>query len=225
MGRDDQSKHRQKNRNLRRKNGKRGPYKVVLIVCEGAKTEPRYLRERCAEQRLATANVYVLPSALGTEPKQVVESARQLFLDGDRLMGIEPRQFDEVFVVFDRDDHNSYHDALTRAQSLDLKLRNSANQAVPFSAIASVPCFELWLLLHFENIQAPMHRDDVYRQLRMHLPGYEKGQTGHWMQTRDRLAVASERAAERAASTNAHDGREPYTGLHDLVDRLLHLKD
>lgn len=33
--------------------------------------------------------------------------------------------------------------------------------------IASVPSFELWLLLHFENIQPPLHRDDVMRRLRL----------------------------------------------------------
>jgi hypothetical protein len=54
--------------------------------------------------------------------------------------------------VFDRDDHASYFEALRAAESLDRKLKNDANQFIRFQAIASVPSFELWLLLHYEDI-------------------------------------------------------------------------
>ena len=54
-------------------------------------------------------------------------------------------------MVFDRDEHHSYHAALAQPQRRNGKLRNDNRMAVPVEAVASVPCFELWLLLHFEG--------------------------------------------------------------------------
>jgi RloB-like protein len=62
--------------------------------------------------------------------------------------GIRPGSFDQVYVVFDRDDHVSYHNALHMAQSLDGKFRNDSNERILFTAVPSIPSFELWLLLH-----------------------------------------------------------------------------
>jgi hypothetical protein len=44
--------------------------------------------------------------------------------------------------------------------------------------------------------------------------------------TRERLDVATARAeALLAAGHTAKDGTQPYTNMHDLLRRLLHLKD
>lgn len=225
MGKQNQPKHRQKSRNLKRHAAQRAPYKRVLIVCEGEKTEPHYFEEIRREHRLTTANVQVWPSALGTQPIQVVEYAEQLLREGDRCKGILPGAFDHVCVVFDRDDHATYHQALTKADALDGKLKNDSGERIPFQAIASVPCFELWLLLHFEDVLAPLHRNEVYDRLKVHLPGYDKGQGGYWTATRDRLEQAVSRAEARTAATTAYDGAESYTNVHQLVSLLTHLKD
>ncbi|MCZ7560471.1 MAG: RloB family protein [Burkholderiaceae bacterium] len=224
MGKDDQPKHRQHARDLRRRAATRAPIDRLLIVCEGAKSEPLYFNEIRVQCRLPTANVQVLPGALGTQPLQIVQYAETLLRHGDRAHGIEPRSFDRVFVVFDRDEHPTYSRALDKAAALDRKIRNDERRPVPFTAIASVPCFELWLLLHFEDVHAPIDRAAAYERLRVHLPGYEKGGGGCWPATRDRLSEATDRARARARVTNAYDGNEPFTGLHELVDVLVHLK-
>lgn len=225
MGQQNQPKHRQKARDLKRRAAQRAPYKRILIVCEGEKTEPHYFGEIRQEHRLATANVQVWPSAFGTQPLQVVEYAEQMFREGDRRKGIPPKAFDHVCAVFDRDDHVTYHQALAKADSLNYKLKNDSGERVPFQAIASVPCFELWLLLHFEDIHAPIHRDEIYARLTHHLPEYDKGQRGYWAATKDRLERAVARAEIRAAATTPYDGTEPYTGVHKLILLLVHLKD
>lgn len=225
MGKDNQPKHRQHARDLKRRDAMRAPFERILIVCEGEKTEPNYIGEIRSELRLATANVQIWPSALGTRPIQVVEYAEELFRNGERAKGIEPGAFDRVIAVFDRDDHDTYHQALGKAESLDGKLKNDAGDRIPFQAIASVPCFELWLLLHFEDVHAPIHRNEVYQRLKVHLPEYEKGQSGYWLMCKDCLEAAIARAAARAVATNAYDGNEPFTAMHELVHRLLHLKD
>ncbi len=225
MGRDNQPKHRQQARSLKRRAATRAPYERLLIVCEGEKTEPLYIHEIRDAYRLSSTNVQVAPSGFGTEPIQVVEYAEHLFRDGDATRAIAPKAFDHVLAVFDRDDHHTYHPALSKARALNQKLRNDENSAIPFQAIASVPCFELWLLLHFEDVNSPVHRDHVFERLRRYLPGYTKGQGGNWAATREFLATATRRATVRANATSAYDGHEPYTALHELVSKLVHLKD
>lgn len=223
MGRDNQAKDRQ----LRRKTAKearRASYPRILIVTEGSKTEPMYLEEIRTAHQLHTANLAVQPGQLGTAPIQVVRYAHKLFEEGDLRKGIRPKSFDQVYAVFDRDDHASYFEALNLARSLDGKLRNDDRQAISFKAIASIPSFELWLLLHFEDIQAPIHRDVVMARLKQYIPGYEKGVGGTFFTTRDRLAAATQRAQALAEKFNAYTDPEPYTALHELLTLLITLR-
>ncbi len=163
-------------------------------------------------------------SQYGTSPIRIVEYAEHLFVNGDEEKSIQPRAFEQVYVVFDRDDHETYHNALAKAAALKGKLLNDLEQAVKFEPIASVPCFELWLLLHFEDVQAPLHRIEVYQRLRQYLPNYDKGQAGHHAQTRPNLADASKRAEHLAKLTTAHNGVEPYTEMHRVVHLLTTLR-
>lgn len=223
MGRDNQAKDRQ----LRRKTTKearRASYARILIVTEGSKTEPLYLEEIRTVHQLHSANVQVQPGQLGTAPIQVVCYAKQLFEEGNLHKGIRPKSFDQIYAVFDRDDHDSYFNALNRAKSLDGKLRNDGGEPVSFKAIASIPSFELWLLLHYEDIQAPIHRDKVMARLKQHIPGYEKGAHSAFTTTRDRLKTATQRAQALASKFNAYTDPEPFTALHELVTLLTTLR-
>ncbi|MCW5235909.1 RloB family protein [Verminephrobacter eiseniae] len=224
MARDKAPKERQR-KQLERKQGRRASYDRILIVSEGSKTEPNYFREIRRAYRLHTANVEVQPSQLGTAPVQVVQYAQALFEDGDRHKNIQRRAFEKVYAVFDRDDHGSYFDALRLAESLDGKLRNDARQPVAFQAIASVPSFELWLLLHYEDIRAPLHRDEVMRRLKQHIPGYDKGACQAFAVTSEHLPVAIGRAERLAQRFTAHDACEPFTAMAELVELLTTLRD
>ncbi|GHU08310.1 hypothetical protein AGMMS50225_06720 [Betaproteobacteria bacterium] len=223
MVRDNSPKERQR-RQLERKLNQRASYDRILIVSEGSKTEPNYFNEIRAAYRLHTANVTVRPSELGTAPIQVVQYARELFEQGDRHRGIQARAFEQVFAVFDRDDHDSYFDALRLAESLDGKLKNDARQLIRFQAIASVPSFELWLLLHYEDIHAPLHRDEVMRRLKQHIPGYDKGAGNAFAITQGALSLATQRAEALATRVTARDAPEPFTAVVELVKLLTTLR-
>jgi hypothetical protein len=219
MARDNSPKVRRQ-KELERKQGRRASHDRILIVSEGRKTEPLYFSEIRSFYRLHTANVEVRHSELGTAPAQVVRYAQELFLNGDRHKRIQAKAFEQVYAVFDRDDHESYAEALRLAVSLNGKLRNDTGQPVRFEAIASVPSFELWLLLHYEDIQAPIHRDEVMRRLRRHIPAYEKGAGDAFANTREHLQLALQRAGRLAERFSAHTDPEPYTGLAELVKTL-----
>jgi len=151
MGKDGQPKHRQAARGLLRRRAQRQAAERLLIVCEGSKTEPWYLGEIRQQLRLPSANVQVQPAAYGTEPLRIVEYPERLFTEGQRALGIHARNFDRVVVVFDRDEHHTYHSALRRVAALNGRLENDERVKVPFEAAVSVPCFELWLLLHLKD--------------------------------------------------------------------------
>jgi hypothetical protein len=224
MGRDNAPKERQR-RQLERKKNQRASYDRVLIVSEGSKTEPDYFGEIRAAYRLHTANVVARFSELGTAPIQVVRYAKQLFENGDPHKRIRPRAFEQIFAVFDRDDHNSYFEALRLAQSLDNTLKNDAKCSIRFQAIASIPCFELWLLLHYEDVCAPLSRDEVLRLLKQHIPNYDKGMRDVYATTRSRLDAALQRAETLIGrGFNAHTAPEPFTDVATLVKLLTTLR-
>jgi hypothetical protein len=221
MGKDNQPKHRQKARDLSRRSATRQPRKRLLIVCEGEKTEPQYLEEIRREKRLSTAHVLVQQGGLGTAPLQVAQFAKQLFENGDVARRIERRAFDHVFVVFDRDRHESYEQALDALERMNMRLRNDAGQPVPVDAVVSVPCFELWLLLHFQDVRASLDCSEACRRVKQHVANYEKGRGGYWAQTKDRLATALERAQQLEGQGRARDDSQPYTAVGTLVNHLL----
>ena len=186
----------------------------VLIVSEGSKTEPNYFEDIRITYRLPTAEITVLPSRLGTEPRQVVDYAESIFR--------ESRAYERIYAVFDRDDHRTYHDALVRASQLDGGiLRNDERRVVRFIATPSVPCFELWLLLHFEDIRELDHRNQILRRLKIHIPTYEKGMHGAYASTQTWVSEATERAIRiRDGGDNPHDETALYTNVDELVSFL-----
>ena len=153
-----------------------------------------------------------MPSGAGTQPRQVVDFAEITFTRN--------RRYEQVYAVFDRDAHPTYHDALSRAQALSGMLRNDEKKQVSFAAIVSVPSFELWLLLHFVDIHVYFERQEIYQSLREHMPRYEKGATGVFATTEPRLPEATRRAGSLQRRFNPYAGNEPYTNVDVLVTLL-----
>jgi hypothetical protein len=152
----------------------------------------------------------------GTQPRQIVDHAASLFQASP--------EYEWVFAVFDRDDHPTYHDALAQAGRLDNVLETSNGDKARFVAVPSVPCFELWFLLHYRDVLAAHHRDDLFRFMREHCPGYRKGLTGLYALTSPTLTQATERARRLQERFTPHDGRDPYTNADQVVDLLLSIK-
>ena len=205
-------------RELARKKAKKAPYDKVLIVCEGEKTEPNYFTGLKDHLELNSANV-VVTGECGSSPMSIVRYARQLYRE-ERDAG-DP--FDKVFCVFDRDTHETYQQALDA-----IKVSQPKDT---FVAITSVPCFEYWLLLHFEYTTAPFvvignksAGDRVIDELRKYMPEYQKGDGSVFEQLIGQLDQAKAYAERslRAAQINGIDN--PSTLVHELVEYLQGIK-
>ena len=214
MAIDNSPRIRQRNK-LERKAGVRALRKRLLIVTEG-QTERNYF------EGFKLKGVTVRLSK-GTSPDQVVATAEKLFFNGDGgFYGKE--DFDEVYAVFDRDEHASYTNALNHADSLGKELKSRKRHPIVFEAVPSNPCFELWLLLHFQNVSTLMHRNEVFKLIQHKLPGYEKGAKDVYSLTSDKLVQAIERARTMNSNASPYSKDAPYTGIASLVEHLQNLR-
>jgi hypothetical protein len=215
--------HKRKERTkaaLQRKKARRDPLDVVLIVCEDEKAAPNYLTDLRSDLGLNPANV-VITGDCGSSPDSVALYAIRRFDE-------EP-DFDRIYCVFDRDQHNDYQKALDRIRAK--KLRKSNGQQALFRAITSVPCFEYWLLLHFGCHTAPFHPtpsrspcEEVITRLKQGpIHDYDKGLRGVYDRTKSRLRQAGENAEKAAKAAQAVGTDNPTTDLHVLVKDLIAL--
>ena len=209
---------------LKRKINQRKSYERILIVCEGTKTEPAYFKEIKQEQRLHSANFQVF-SGKGTSPIQVVEYAEKLFIKGSPSRSIRKKSFDRVYAIFDRDSHPSYTEALDKIETLNNKLENDNKIKIPFIAIPSNPCFELWLLLHFEDVTALFDCNTANTKLKSHFSSYKKSSNDVFERTKSNLDKACKRAAKLNKKSNKYSPDEPFTYINELVNSLRNLKN
>jgi hypothetical protein len=202
-------------RSYARRGPDREPYDSVLIICEGGKTEPYYFNRLRAVYRLSSANVKIAP-ADGTDPMSVVRFAEAELARGG---------YDRAYCVFDRDGHANY------AQALNTVSQSAEGRAGRLVAIPSVPCFEVWVLLHFIYSTAPFNAvgntsacDHVLREVQKHLPTYAKGS----QRTFDDLSKHMMQAIKHAIQLWKHNvnsqSNNPATAVHRLVEYLTRLK-
>lgn len=203
-------------KSLQRSRAIRPPYDRILIVSEGSKTEPNYLGEIRKKGNISSLHLRIVPSGYGTDPKSVVKFAEEEFK--------RTRAYERVYAVFDRDDHPSYADAIAMAEARDLRLKNDDKILVHFEAIVSVPSFELWLLIHFVDIHAYLHRDEAVKRLKSHIKNYDKGMENLFTQTIQHLDKAKQRGKNLKKCYSRLPGNDPYTDVHELVEILQNLK-
>ena len=187
----------------------------ILVLCEGTKTEPYYFNSLKMNYRLTSVRVG-RPSE-STGPRALVKRAK------DEIRN-DPG-WDEVYCVLDHDG---------RAQELNevaqqLEALDNRNRSTTFQLVLSVPCFEYWLLLHFEPTSQPFANvlggvtacDQVIQRLRGHLPKYRKNNTQVFELVAERMCDAI-RNAELIQSQSFNGS--PCTDVGKLVSRLLRIE-
>lgn len=190
---------------LPREEGVRDPHVRILVVCEGAKTEPLYFQSF----RIRAGHVVDVHGE-GMNTESLVRKAVALRdEDGD---------FDEVWVVMDRDDHP--RERWTRAFAL--ASRESIHLAWTHEA------FELWYLLHFDYCDAALSRGQYGDRLEGYLGRRYAKNDPHMYDDLEHLREDATRNAHQlvdhhaALGTPAADAN-PCTHVHRLVARLAEL--
>jgi len=181
----------------------------ILVLCEGKVTEPTYLRafrSLCRNPRVEVE--------IGKErgvPLTLVEEAvkaRDAALRRARREKDDNLSFDEVWCVFDVDDHPHLPEARALAGQKEIRL-----------AISN-PCFELWLLLHFRPSPGAQHRKDVASQLSRYLSDYDKTPQMREVLPGYTEALKRARRLEAEAAVMGELGRNPSTTVHHLTESI-----
>ena len=182
----------------------------ILIVCEGAKTEPNYFKSIKSMLPCHLAHVIDIEGE-GANTQSLVNRARRIRdakASGDY-------SYDEVWVVFDRDsfpDHD-FDNAIHSAEAAGMK------------AVWSNEAFELWYILHFEARQTGMNRNEYKKCLDKHLDEtYKKNDPSMYKKL---AAKGSEAQAIQRAKRLQEDHQDitphnanPCTKVNILVERL-----
>ncbi len=207
-----------------RKKSKIKPLKTLRIFCEGAKTEPNYLKGYIAcLDSAARKSVIEVEKTRKNTAVQLVKEAIAFKSSPNSL----PE--DEFWVVYDRESVAKYSEEL-HANAFSEAERNGINVA-----LCNV-CFEYWILIHFVDTDAPYSSYDNLKNESVLFPEtkkvfkseYEKSTRNIFDLLKERLADARARAMRLNArgKANAKDGRQkpyqinPYVGFVDLLDAI-----
>jgi len=191
---------------FKRSSPKFRPQPRILVICEDTKSSKDYLQ--CAAVYFRAHAVIEFSHCGHTDPKGIVQNALR-----------RQNEYEKVYCVLDRDTHAGWNEALGLIGNKD-----------KVQIIPSYPCFEYWLLCHFEYSRAlflPAGKkspaDCVVERVRQKegLENYSKGYKGNlFLDLVGRLSDAHENAT--MALNDAADTQElnPSTFLHKLLDEL-----
>ncbi len=125
-----------------------------LIVTEGTDTEPQYFesiktRINSKYQRKIYLEIY----GEGDNTLSLLKKAQKRALGSSTI-------FKHVWIVFDTDDFPPDHINRTVEKCLSM-----TNEETEYHALWSNQCVELWFMLHFNYIDADLHRSEYFPKL------------------------------------------------------------
>jgi hypothetical protein len=177
--------------------------KLFIIATEGSKTEPTYFKLFNSEDN--AVSVKCIKGNHNSAPKYVLKRMREYIDKNDLMDG------DEAWLVVDTD--------YWREEDLEALHAWSQSEG-RFGLAVSNPCFEYWLLLHFEVGSGAPDRDECLTRLRKHMPNYDKGNLDIGL-LEPGIADAVARAKKRDTPPTADWPRKTGTTVYRLVGRLL----
>jgi hypothetical protein len=198
-----------RHRSLKRKRSSRNPKAKIIIVSEGRLTEPDYFYALARACGALVSFDVILERGAGV-PLSVVEKAIETFRRSQRLTSFGRN--DTIWAVFDRDEHPHFETAIERAKAAGVK------------PIISIPCFELWLVLHFIEWDRPIDRHAIQRRLRDLMPSYDPNgsKRADYAQLAESVSTAINRARvmERRRTEERTPLGNPLTTVFQLVEHI-----
>lgn len=197
---------------------KRTPPKSIFIGCEGSNTEPIYFGK--IKEIMEDDDAY--PYAITIYPNKEYDENPKTDAIGLVKVAIERKKdFDELWVVFDKDGYTKHNEAFELAKEHGIK--------IAFSSIS----FEIWVLLHFERnitafVKSAMIIDNKFRNNERYLPDYAKsGDYNLYPYIKENTQQAFENASFLRKMLNGKIPNfeiheiNPYTNVDFLVKKLV----
>ena len=196
---------------LNRRRSQREPKRRFILFCEGKNTEPAYfdaVKRTCVD---ALIEVEIVP-AVGV-PYTIAERARERARSEGLAQSSRRRlnsfeETDQVWAVFDRDEHPRFNDAVMLCNQVGIHVARSN------------PCFELWLILHEQDHDRHETCQALQKLLEQIRPDYSRkhGKVPDCDDLVTRVAQAEQRA--EAQLTRRKDSGHPLGNPSTTVGHL-----
>ncbi len=191
------------------KRNKRIPKKLsskkLFIFCEG-ETEEIYFKE--IKRALKIHKLEIIPHSSEGTPFKVVREARKKRNDKNSYMS-----GDIVWCVFDRDQHTDYFEAI------EIALKSKISYSI------SNPCFELWILLHFQDQRSQTSNTIVENLVKKYIKNFKKGMWGLFDVLEPRRTIAINRARSlyyhhdsNKSVSERIENCNPLTKVYELIE-------
>lgn len=185
------------------------PKPRMLVVTEGKATEPEYLKGFVRDCHNPRVEIEV-HDGVGV-PKTLVEFAKQkkksAWWQAQREKDAN-LAYDEVWCVFDIDQHPNVSNAKQMAKDSQIEL-----------AISN-PCIELWLWLHFADAPGCIDRHVLQKSMKKHIQQYDKHVNYADYKAGYESAAARAKALDHLADSVGDLGRNPTTGMWRLTESI-----
>jgi hypothetical protein len=205
---------RARSSDLKRKPASRDPKTRFTIFCEGKNTEPDYLAAIKRLHRDSIIDIEIIPNAgvPYTQAQRAIEAATLRGFFKKQKESYERN--DQLWVVFDRDEHPRYDEAVALCAAKKINVARSN------------PCFELWLILHYQDYDKPGDRHQLQSHLQTIDTQYDA--KGRKLAACDSVLANLETAERRAEVQITRRAEEdvafgpPSTTMHLLTRAIRH---
>ncbi|MEE1277106.1 MAG: RloB family protein [Fibrobacteraceae bacterium] len=215
-----------KNKSFKRKKKSLSLRKLFLIACEGEKTEPNYINDLVQSEkdakRIAIGSKVLIVNHQHTDPCGVLT---------DLCSDPNYEDAEQRWIVIDRDavenikSENGGH----TQKNFDEALCNASEKGV--SVAYSNPCFELWLILHFEYRDSSSSRIDVQKKALQLLKKNKllkpdaiiddlKAEKGLFTALGEKRLEKAIKGAEKLYEKNSGACQNPCTTFHKLIEAI-----
>lgn len=176
----------------------------MLIVCEG-KTEEEYFRHLRNTERIPIR----LEIKWGVSPISLVRWAVDLKTTAEEEARKDANaRYEEIWCIYDVDDHQHMAEAAALATTHSIRLG------------ISNPCIELWLLLHFQEQNAHLHRDKALTLCKKHMPSYDKHPPCDKLHPLCSDAIKRAKKLDSWQTARNKPGANPSTQVYRLVESI-----
>lgn len=186
------------------------PYRKRYLICTEGKTEAIYF----SHYRSSTGPIVVSLDKSDHKVslvKKTIEEKKIRIQNGEF-----DEEVDEAWVVLDRD--------ANPLNKLDKAHFNCALELAKTNNIffaCSIDAFELWYLLHYQDLWTATHRDQLCKMLAIHIGGKYEKTDDLYKELKPFRSAAIKRAKNLLKSVMPPGDANPSTTVHLLVEKLL----
>lgn len=182
----------------------------IKLVCEGKATEPNYFNQLLRAKGLKIADAAFKPK--DHSPMGIVKEAKRLYKEAVAMKIPKDKIF--IAAIFDRNGHANLASAIENLRNTPIKLGFSS------------PCFEYWILLHYERTSRSFHNcSEVNSYIKQHYDANYDKKNDHFKQLKGRIPTAIKNAESLWNSHWRHEERpiwemNPYTNIYEILEQI-----